>query len=180
MGIAAVTPIYTTAERLQIQIICVLCGYPTRWVGNGQRGSAGGAEPCLTAGKPLWGAACGKCTTVICASKRYNNVRHLRSRTDVKHLTSAGYAGASPAVKHGLPSMMACHPYVNHKPGGRVCNRAAVVDGGGGCVPHIVGCRRQCGVIEVVTAPRLIPSSDANVGAYGIRPYRRLVAEDDM
>ena len=131
MGIATITPINTTAERLQIQIICVLCGYSTRWVGNGQRGCAGGAEPCLTAGKPLWGAACGKCTTVICASKRYNNVRHLRSRTDVKHPTSAGYAGASPAVKHGLPSRWYIPRDVNHKPGGRVCNRAAVVDGWG-------------------------------------------------
>ena len=38
----------------------------------------------------------------------------------------------------------------------RVCNRAAVVDGGDVRVSPHSRLRRQCGVIEVVTAPRLI------------------------
>ena len=37
----------------------------------------------------------------------------------------------------------------------RVCNRAAVVDGGDGRVSPHSRRQRQCGVIEVVTAPRL-------------------------
>ena len=72
------------------------------------------------------------------------------------HLTSAGYAGAPPAVKHSLPSLMAHHPHVNHKPFGWVCNRAAVVDGGDIRVSPHSRLRRQYGVIEVVTAPRVI------------------------
>ena len=38
----------------------------------------------------------------------------------------------------------------------RVCNRGAVVDGGDIRVSPHSRLRRQCGVIEVVTAPRLI------------------------
>ena len=49
---------------------------------------------------------------------------------------------------------------VPHTPRGgircRVCNRAAVVDGEDGRVSPHSRLRRQCGVIEVVTAPRLI------------------------
>ena len=44
---------------------------------------------------------------------------------------------------------------MNHKPFGWVCNRAAVVDGGDGRVSPHSRRQRQCGVIEVVTAPRL-------------------------
>ena len=57
---------------------------------------------------------------------------------------------------------MVCHlrwritRHMNHKPFGRVCNRAAVVDGGGVRVSSHSRLGRQCGVIEVVTAPRLI------------------------
>ena len=49
-----------------------------------------------------------------------------------------------------------------------VCNRAAVVDGGDVRVSPHSRLRRQCGVIEVVTAPRL----------YRLVTYRHLVAED--
>ena len=45
---------------------------------------------------------------------------------------------------------------MNHKPFGGVCNRAAVVDGGDIRVSPHSRLRRQCGVIEVVTALRLI------------------------
>ena len=118
---------------------------------------------------------------VICASKRYNIVRHLRRRTNVRHPTSAGYADAPPAVMHSLPSRWHITCHVNHKPGDRVCNRAAVVDGGDVRVSPHSCLRRQCGVIEVVTAPRLISRSVGCASsvaayrrrAYAIRPYRQ-------
>ena len=60
-----------------------------------------------------------------------------------------------------------------------VCNRAAVVDGGDVRVSPHSRLRRQCGVIEFVTAPRLISPDigcaltvGTNVGAYRIRPKK--------
>ena len=63
---------------------------------------------------------------------------------------------APPTVKHSLLSSMACHPHVNHNLKRWGCNRAAVVYGGDVRVSPHSRLRRQCGVIEVVTAPRLI------------------------
>ena len=74
---------------------------------------------------PLWGAACGK----------YTPNKYVPRRCIIMFDIFGHRSGVFPWR--------------------RVCNRAAVVDGGDGRVSPHSRLRRQCGVIEVVTAPRL-------------------------
>ena len=94
-------------------------------------------------------------------------------------LIARGKRSATPGIHHPPPSCVRRGRELHHPPcnfggihSGGVCNRAAVVRcWDGGVSPHS-RLRRQCGVIEVATAPRL-SSTTAKVDgcwAYAIRP----------
>ena len=112
------------------------------------------------------------------APRRGCKIRILCGCNVVGGVVSVGYADANPRL--GIVYHLRWHitRHVNYKPGGWVCNRAAVVGGGGGRVsPHsrlsppmwgYWSCNRSAVNINGICRCR----------AYAIRPYRHTTPHD--
>ena len=118
----------------------------------------------------------------VAASSRLwmqGHAKHVTPSRKARYL-ARGKRSATPGIHHPPPSCVRRGRELHHPPcnfggihGGGVCNRAAVVRYWDGGVPPHSRLRRQCGVIEVVTAPRLSSTTAKADGcrAYAIRPY---------